>query len=731
MLVPSLLFVMLLAACGTTAGDLDGFDAGSRPWTEAGAPTVDGGDAPDDAGALATEDAGDVLDDDAGFVNEVDDDAGTDPTVDETTAIAPVRSGASTDTPSGSNERTMRNAATLLVATPSAPASPTRPPRWRLTWSDEFDGPQPGEDPRCYSRRAQCDKAMGWGLKDCDAAYDGALANLNKCTWSVYDSANWMDYGAPQADRLNAFHPSEVAVTGGALVLTAHRRTDTFTRDCGRPFDDPEIGGYGNWTKACPIRSGGLQSAPVGGNSDSEGVLTGFGQAYGRFEVKARLPFGPGSWPAHWLMPVQSPVGWPMDGEIDVLEAVAHDPWKALGTMHGADAVARKHISTGYSWEARTPYYASQRTFYDDFHVYSAEWDPWEVRFYVDKWLIGRTREGTEVKADDGSTWPMNVPDAPFHWILNSTIAPFTGYSASVRPDPATFAPQTHLIDWVRVYRTCETDADRCPWGGTFDGINCRVAGVPAGTRPSIEGTKVSYPAGPRGACPSGGTNDGSGRCVLFDFPPRTYPTLYANGIYTKSACDENTLSHQCRNPCGGVGWARGGACLVGAVEKSGFKGEVKDGHYYYFKKGLFNVTRASDCLPGNSFSRWRGCDFGVVPAGRTAQVTNGDTQVEFAVTALCNASEGLPNCANPCPRGGMWDGAGCFVRTAPNGTTGFLYGTGFYYQRLTTDPATACPGGGTYDGANCLLQPVPAGATAFLRNNALYLQGACANVSW
>lgn len=111
--------------------------------------------------------------------------------------------------------------------------------------------------------------------------------------------------------------------------------------------------------------------------------------------------------------------------------------------------------------------------------------------------------------------------------------------------------------------------------------------------------------------------------------------------------------------------------------------------------------------------------------------MSNGDTKVEFAVNALCRASEGLPNCTNPCPRGGTWDGAGCFIRTAPNGTTGFLYGTGFYYQRITTTAATACPGGGTYDGANCLLQEVPAGATAFLRNNALYLAGACANVAW
>ena len=44
---------------------------------------------------------------------------------------------------------------------------------------------------------------------------------------------------------------------------------------------------------------------------------------YGRFEVRAKLPSGQGSWPAFWMLPTDEEYGtWPRSGEIDVLESV-------------------------------------------------------------------------------------------------------------------------------------------------------------------------------------------------------------------------------------------------------------------------------------------------------------------------------------------------------------------------------------------------------------------------
>ena len=44
---------------------------------------------------------------------------------------------------------------------------------------------------------------------------------------------------------------------------------------------------------------------------------------YGRFEMRAKLPSGQGSWPAFWMLPTDEVYGgWPRSGEIDIVESV-------------------------------------------------------------------------------------------------------------------------------------------------------------------------------------------------------------------------------------------------------------------------------------------------------------------------------------------------------------------------------------------------------------------------
>ena len=44
---------------------------------------------------------------------------------------------------------------------------------------------------------------------------------------------------------------------------------------------------------------------------------------YGRFEIRAKMPTGQGSWPAIWMMPTDAVYGdWPRSGEVDIVEAV-------------------------------------------------------------------------------------------------------------------------------------------------------------------------------------------------------------------------------------------------------------------------------------------------------------------------------------------------------------------------------------------------------------------------
>ena len=64
--------------------------------------------------------------------------------------------------------------------------------RFRITFQDEFNGPQPGMSPAklaCFDwaqTPAQCAQE-NWPTGNCDAAYAANLADLDKCTWLVHD----------------------------------------------------------------------------------------------------------------------------------------------------------------------------------------------------------------------------------------------------------------------------------------------------------------------------------------------------------------------------------------------------------------------------------------------------------------------------------------------------------------------------------------------------------------
>src|SRR5438105_1091875 len=58
------------------------------------------------------------------------------------------------------------------------------------------------------------------------------------------------------------------------------------------------------------------------------------GFKYGRIEVRAKLPKGTGTWPAIWMLGSTTPLKWPDDGEIDIMEHVGYDPGRIHGSVH-------------------------------------------------------------------------------------------------------------------------------------------------------------------------------------------------------------------------------------------------------------------------------------------------------------------------------------------------------------------------------------------------------------
>ncbi|HYE68532.1 MAG TPA: glycoside hydrolase family 16 protein [Anaerovoracaceae bacterium] len=97
---------------------------------------------------------------------------------------------------------------------------------------------------------------------------------------------------------------------------------------------------------------------------------------YGKIEVKAKFPRGKGLFPAIWLLPCDDNyVGRKRNGELDLVEILGNDPTTIYGVAH-------------YSLENQNrsfvKYSCDSTDFSKDFHVYSIEWSPQDIKWFVD-----------------------------------------------------------------------------------------------------------------------------------------------------------------------------------------------------------------------------------------------------------------------------------------------------------------------------------------------------------
>lgn len=158
---------------------------------------------------------------------------------------------------------------------------------------------------------------------------------------------------------------------------------------------------------------------------------------YGRFEIKAKLPEGRGTWPAIWMLAtkqVYSNTYWPDNGEIDIMEHVGYDPGRVHATVHTRDF---NHIKgTQRSANKMLP------DFHTAFHVYRVDWTPDKIEAFIDNELILSFPKVS-------NRWEEYPFDQPFHILLN--IAVGGGWGGLKGVDESIF-PQRMEIDYVRVY---------------------------------------------------------------------------------------------------------------------------------------------------------------------------------------------------------------------------------------------------------------------------------------
>ena len=231
------------------------------------------------------------------------------------------------------------------------------------------------------------------------------------------DTGNWntdIGTGCPSLcgwgnNELQYYRAQNVSVTGGNLIITTLAQS-------------------------------------YGGASYTSGKITTRNKQtflYGRFEMRAKIPTGGGMWPAFWMLPQDDVYGgWAASGEIDIMES-SNSTTSVGGTIHYGGSYPNNTYSGG-------SYSLGGANFADDFHVYAIEWEPDEMRWYVDGVLYS-TKTSAQWYTDAAPGNPQAPFDQAFFLILNAAIG--GNYTGCTSPGCITASlPQQFLVDYVRVY---------------------------------------------------------------------------------------------------------------------------------------------------------------------------------------------------------------------------------------------------------------------------------------
>ena len=182
------------------------------------------------------------------------------------------------------------------------------------------------------------------------------------------------------------YDPQQVTESNGELDLTAVANPCTAN---GRTF---------------PYRSGMIESNGK------------YSFSHGAFEARIWTPAGSGMWPAFW----SDGQSWPLDGEIDVLEA------------YGTDASSSFHYhypGGGPGGNSTVPGSTA------GWHTYAADWESGVITWYYDGQPVWRL-------TDSMLTGGSSIVSAPQYLILN------LGLNSSQSAVPATMR-----VDYVRVWQ--------------------------------------------------------------------------------------------------------------------------------------------------------------------------------------------------------------------------------------------------------------------------------------
>ncbi|MFK8165756.1 MAG: glycoside hydrolase family 16 protein [Lewinella sp.] len=156
-----------------------------------------------------------------------------------------------------------------------------------------------------------------------------------------------------------------------------------------------------------------------------------------RIAIRAKLPSGRGTWPAIWMLGDNiKDAGWPLCGEIDIMEHVGYVPDSVYGTVH---TKAFNHM-IGTQDGGST----SAKDLETNFHVYSIDWYEDRIEFKLDGNTYHTFRKRADATVEE---WPF---DQPHYLLLNLAVGGNWGGKEGVDTN---IWPQRMEVDWVRVYK--------------------------------------------------------------------------------------------------------------------------------------------------------------------------------------------------------------------------------------------------------------------------------------
>lgn len=289
----------------------------------------------------------------------------------------------------------------------SATETPRSDRGWQLVWADEFNGEE--LDRSKWTPERSC-----WGGGN----------NERQC----------------YTDRIR-----NIRVYDGKLYLLAYREK---FRGPDRP---PEIESNPGAKRTQPYTSGKVRTLGLAS------------WKYGKIEFRAKPPARQGTWPAVWMMPAGNHYGgWPLSGEIDILEGVNLGATCAqceggvgenrmISAIHFGDYAPKNKFR---DTRVALPSHALPS---DDFHVWTLEWGKGLLRFYLDG------QQYWELKSDDWETasplakgQPEAPFDQPFYLMANLAIGGKLAEENNDKGVAQDVVPAAFTIDWIRVYQCAE-----------------------------------------------------------------------------------------------------------------------------------------------------------------------------------------------------------------------------------------------------------------------------------